>query len=131
MLLFIDGVIQRNRDKGGIVFIDGIADLCQNENDVVQSKAVISKLKEWTELGFHICCVIHKTFEKEKAFGHLGSYVQKKCETSIFLEVTDPSVKNSPVKVRQKDSRGAPFEDFYFDLDLHNLMPKECEPAKW
>ena len=39
--------------------------------------------------------------------------------------------KNSPVKVVQKDSRGAPFDTFYFDLDLTNLIPKECEEAKW
>jgi len=131
MLLFIDGVIQKHKSDIGIVFIDGIADLCENENDVKQSKAVIKKLKEWTDLGIHICCVIHKTFEKDKAFGHLGSYLQKKIETSIFLAVTEPDKKNSPVKVEQKDSRGAPFDNFYFDLDLNNLMPKECDNNEW
>jgi len=131
MLLFIDGVIQRNKDNIGMVFIDGIADLCFNPNDIIQSNAVINKLKEWTGFGIHVCCVIHKTFDKDKAFGHLGTYVQKKCETSIFLSVTDAEVKNSPIKVVQKDSRGAPFDDFYFDLDLNNLTPKECEQMKW
>jgi len=126
MLLFIDGVIQKYKGKIGMVFIDGIADLCSNENDIIQSKAVIKKLKEWTELGIHVCCVIHKTFDKEKAFGHLGTYIQKKIETSVFLEITDSDIKNSPVKVTQKDSRGAPFDNFYFDLDLNNLRPKEC-----
>tara|TARA_R110002051_G_scaffold107880_2_gene180744 strand:- start:86 stop:925 length:840 start_codon:yes stop_codon:yes gene_type:complete len=131
MLLFIDGVIQKYKSKIGMVFIDGIADLCSNPNDINQSNEVVNKLKEWTEYGIHICCVIHKTFEKDKAFGHLGTYVQKKCETSIFLEVTDANVKNSPIKVTQKDSRGAPFDDFYFDLDLNNLTPKECEQQNW
>ena len=131
MLLFIDGVIQKYKSKIGMVFIDGIADLCANPNDINQSNEVVNKLKEWTEYGIHICCVIHKTFEKDKAFGHLGTYVQKKCETSIFLDVTNTSVKNSPVKVTQKDSRGAPFDDFYFDLDLNNLTPKECEEENW
>jgi len=131
MLLFIDGVIQKYKGKIGMVFIDGIADLCSNENDVIQSKAVIKKLKEWTELGIHVCCVIHKTFEKDKAFGHLGSYIQKKIESSIFLTITDAETKNSPVKVEQKDSRGAPFDNFYFDLDLNNLIPKECNEQTW
>lgn len=131
MLIFIDKVIQKHKNNIGMVFIDGIADLCSNPNDINQSNNVINKLKEWTEYGMHICCVIHKTFEKDKAFGHLGTYVQKKCETSIFLNITDESVKNSPVKVTQKDSRGAPFDDFYFDLDLDNLIPKECEEQKW
>lgn len=127
MLKFIDGVVQKQRGKIGMMFIDGIADLCSNPNDINQSNQVINKLKEWTEYGIHVCCVIHKTFEKDKAFGHLGTYVQKKCETSIFLEVTDKTTKNSPIKVTQKDSRGAPFETFYFDLDLQNLIPKQCE----
>lgn len=131
MLLFIDGVIQRHKKNIGMVFIDGIADLCFNPNDILQSNLVINKLKEWTSFGIHVCCVIHKTFEKDKAFGHLGTYVQKKCETSIFLNVTDYEVKNSPVKVVQKDSRGAPFDPFFFDLDLNTLTPKECEEMKW
>lgn len=131
MLLFIDEVIQLYKSKIGMVFIDGIADLCFNPNDIVQSNAVIKKLKEWTELGIHVCCVIHKTFEKDKAFGHLGTYCQKKCETSLFLNITDPETKNSPVKVTQKDARGAPFDPFYFDLDLTNLIPKECDEQKW
>lgn len=130
-VLFIDELVKRYKNKIGIIFIDGIADLCFNPNDIVQSNLVINKLKEWTELGIHICCVIHKTFEKDKAFGHLGTYVQKKCETSIFLEITDKTQKNSPVKVMQKDSRGAPFDDFFFDLDLNTLIPKECNDSIW
>ena len=131
MLMFIDEIVKKYGDEIGIMFIDGIADLCFNPNDIIQSNNVINKLKEWTSVGIHVCCVIHKTFEKDKAFGHLGTYVQKKCETSIFLEITDKSVQNSPVKVSQKDSRGAPFEDFYFDLDLNNLIPKECDQIEW
>ena len=131
MLLFIDGVIQKHKANIGMVFIDGVADLCTNPNDINQSNMVIQKLKEWTEYGIHICCVIHKTFEKDKAFGHLGTYIQKKVETSIFLEVTDFETKNSPVKVTQKDSRGAPFDSFFFDLDLNTLTPKQCEDNNW
>lgn len=131
MLQIIDDRVQELKGNIGMMFIDGIADLCFNPNDITRSNEVINKLKEWTSYGIHICCVIHKTFEKEKAFGHLGTYVQKKCETSIFLNVTDASIKNSPVKVSQKDSRGAPFDDFYFDLDLDKLQPKECDEPKW
>jgi hypothetical protein len=131
MLLFIDGVVQKYKSKIGMVFIDGVADLCTNPNDIIQSNRVIEKLKEWTEYGIHICCVIHKTFEKDKAFGHLGTYIQKKVETSIFLEVTDFETRNSPVKVIQKDSRGAPFDPFFFDLDLNTLIPKQCEDNNW
>ena len=128
MVLFIDGVVNDPRYKGkiGLICIDGIADLCTNTNDIEKSKAVGQKIVEWNT-NCHIITVIHKTFEKDKATGHLGSFVQKKAETTIFLKVTDPDTKNSPVEVRQKDSRGAPFDPFYFDLELETVTPKECD----
>lgn len=126
MLEFIDTEIKR-LDSVGWVSIDGIADLCFDSNDINQSKKVIKKLLEWTSLGIHVNCVIHKTFDKDKGTGHLGSYVQKKSETTIFLESTEKDNINSPVKVWQKDSRGAPFEPFYFEIDNDTALPKQCE----
>lgn len=131
-VLFIDAVVNDPRYKGniGLICIDGIADLCLNTNDIEKSKAVAQKIMQWNE-GCHICTVIHKTFDKDRGTGHLGSFIQKKAETTIFLNVTDPEVKNSPVEVRQKDSRGAPFDTFYFDLDENTVIPKECKNEGW
>lgn len=131
-VLFIDNVINDPRYKGkiGLICIDGIADLCTNTNDIEKSKAVSQKIMTWNE-GCHIISVIHKTFDKDRATGHLGSFVQKKAETTIFLKITDKEVKNSPVEVKQFDSRGAPFDTFYFDLDLETVTPKECELGDW
>lgn len=125
---FIDAVINDPRYKGkiGLVFIDGIADLCLNTNDIEKSKEVAQKIMQWND-KCHICCVIHKTFDKDRATGHLGGFVQKKAETTIFLKIMDKDNKNSPVEVKQFDSRGAPFDEFYFDLDLETVIPKECE----
>lgn len=127
-LNLIDGIVNdpKYKNKIGIIFIDGIVDLCENPNDINKSSEVIEKLMQWNE-GTHICCLIHKTFGLEKARGHLGTIIQEKCETTIFLKVTDPDTKNSPVEVKQEDSRGAPFDTFYFDLDTENVLPKECE----
>ncbi len=127
-LLFIDNVINdpRYKNKIGLILIDGVVDLITNPNSYEESDAVIMKLMEWNE-NCHIINVIHKTFDKAKANGHAGTIVQNKVETSFFLEVTDKETKNSPVKVQQTDARGAPFDDFYFDLDLYNVLPKECE----
>lgn len=128
---FIDAVIEEHKGEVGIVFIDGIADLCMNTNDIEKSKKVLQKMIDWTGMGLHLCGVIHKTFEKDKATGHLGTFMQKKAETTIFLRTTDKDTNNSPVEVIQKDSRGAPFDKFYFNLDLKTLLPKECEPEQW
>ena len=131
-VLFIDAVINDPRYKGkiGLILIDGIVDLIKNPNDYEESDAIIMKLMEWNK-GCHIINVIHKTFDKDKANGHAGTIVQNKVETSFFLEVTEKDVKNSPVRVEQKDSRGAPFDPFYFDLDLTTVTPKECKEPKW
>lgn len=125
---FITHVVNDPRYKGkiGMIFIDGVADLCSNTNDIEKSKGVAQKIMEWNE-GCHVCCVIHKTFDKDKATGHLGSFVQKKAETTIFLRTVDKDNSNSPIEVKQFDSRGAPFEPFHFDLDLETVIPKECK----
>lgn len=70
----------------------------------------------------HLCGVIHKTTQLDKARGHLGTVEQEKAETTIFMSSTDRTVKNAPIEVRQEDSRGSPF-----DLDLDTLLPRECD----
>tara|TARA_R110000772_G_scaffold129693_4_gene237909 strand:- start:1812 stop:2651 length:840 start_codon:yes stop_codon:yes gene_type:complete len=131
-VLFIDAVVNdpRYKNKIGLICIDGIADLCTNTNDIEKSKEVAQKIMQWNK-NCHILAVIHKTFEKDKATGHLGTFIQKKCETSIFLKVTDMDTVNSPVEVTQKDSRGAPFDKFYFNLELSTVTPKECNETNW
>lgn len=133
MMEFIEACVNDPKYKGNIgwITIDGVADLCTNTNDIVKSKDIIKRLEAITKQGIHVCGVIHKTFEKDRATGHLGGYVQKKSETVIFLSDTDQDTINAPIKVHQKDSRGAPFQDFYFDLDQETILPKECEQAKW
>lgn len=126
-LKFIDTLIEKHKGDIGWVCIDGIADLCYDTNDIKKSKEVIEKLLKWTSYGIHINTVIHKTFDKEKGTGHLGSYVQKKCETTIFLKSTDVNNNDAPVEVIQKDARGVPFPKFYFEIDNNNALPIECE----
>ena len=128
---FIDALVKQFEGQIGWISIDGIADLCENTNDIEKSKRVAKKMMDWNSTGLHLCAILHKTFEKERGTGHLGSFVAKKSESVIFLNSTDANDKNSPVKVSQKSSRGAPFDDFYFDLDLETVIPKECENEKW
>lgn len=128
---FIDELLNDPRYKGKIKWmsIDGIADLLDNANDIEKSNAVASKLKKWRrEYQMHINVVIHKNSTSNKATGHLGSAIQKKSETVILLEDTDENTdnRNSPIKVMQNYSRGAPFDSFYFDLDENTALPKEC-----
>ena len=129
IIAFIDGLFADERYKGKIKWlsIDGIADLLSNANDITESKMVATKLKKWRkENDCHINCVIHKNSTTDKATGHLGSFIEKKSETVILLQDTeDYEVRNSPIKVNQVYSRGAPFDPFFFDLNDETL-PREC-----
>jgi hypothetical protein len=131
IVLFIEELLKDPRYAGRIKWlgIDGIADLVDNSNDIEKSNAVARKLMKWRKEGnMHINTVIHKNSTSNKATGHLGSIIQKKAETVILLEDTDenPDNRNSPIKVSQIYSRGAPFDPFYFDLDENTALPKEC-----
>jgi len=128
---FIDKVLKdpRHRGKVGWMSIDGLLDLLDNENDIAESSNVLKHLMRWKKESFmHINIIIHKNSTSNKATGHLGSKIQRKCETIILLEDTDqdPDNRNSPIKVQQTYSRGASFDTYYFDLDDETL-PKECE----
>ena len=127
---FIEATIEEYNKLGvqvGWVVIDGVADLCRNTNDFGASKRVLDRLMSWTDPTRHIVVVIHKTFDKDRATGHLGSMVQKKCETAIMLsrDASAPNVPKhyQPIKVNQTDSRGAPFEAFKFTLDKIKVLP--------
>ncbi len=131
IVLFIENLLEDPRYKGKIKWlsIDGIADLVENPNDIIESNKVLKKLKLWrSQYKMHINCVIHRTSTGDKATGHLGSGIQKKAETVILLKDTDedPKVRNSPIEVVQTYSRGAPFTHFHFKLN-EDTLPYECD----
>ena len=108
----------------GLVIIDGIADLCSDVNNIEESNAVVQKLMKWTkELNCHIITVIHSNFGTDKPTGHLGSFLEKKAETQIQLELN--TVNKHLVTVSCKRSRNAPFENFSFKVNNFGLPQVE------
>lgn len=108
----------------GLVIIDGIADLCSDVNNIEESNAVVQKLMKWTkELNCHIITVIHSNFGTDKPTGHLGSFLEKKAETQIQLELN--TVNKGLVTVSCKRSRNAPFENFSFKVNNFGLPQVE------
>ncbi len=76
----------RMSDNLGLVIIDGIADLVNDVNNIDESNFVVQKLMKWTEVyNVHIITVIHTNWGSTKPTGHLGSALQKKCETEIHF----------------------------------------------
>lgn len=101
-----------------LVSIDGIADLVENTNDIMMSKEASDCVLKWTyEYNIHITTVIHKNGTTNKPLGHLGTYVLKKAETVIDLEIQE----DYSIKVSNPYSRGYRFEEFVFDINKDSL----------
>lgn len=110
-LEFIDWHLY-NVNNLGLVVIDGIADLIPDVNDINMSNELVQYLMRWTkELQIHIITVIHSNYNSTKPTGHLGSFLEKKTETQISLQVDE-----GMTIVKCMRSRGQPFETFQFDI---------------
>lgn len=103
-----------------LVSIDGIADFCEDTNDIVMSKAISDKIMLWTsKYNIHILTVIHKLNGSNKPVGHLGSFVTKKVENIFLLEKDETT---GHIKVENSHSRGYKFDTFYFNVN-ENALP--------
>lgn len=125
---FMDRLLESEkfRDKVKLVFIDGVADLIEDSNDLVMSNYIAQKLLTWTDVyNIHVCVIIHNAYNTIKPTGHLGSAVVKKAESVILLEPTDETKK--VIKVRHLYSRFREFEDFYFTINDYDALPYKCD----
>jgi len=119
-LLLIDYLL-KNQDKFyktkvKLVCIDGIADLVENTNDIVMSNEASEYLMKWTyDYNIHIVLIIHKGSATNKPLGHLGTYITKKCENVIDLEIDKED--EAIVNVSNPFSRGYKFDDFSFRIN--------------
>jgi len=101
-----------------LISIDGVADLVENTNDIVMSKEAADYIMKWNyDYNIHITTVIHKNGITGKPLGHLGTYILKKAECVIDLEVQE----DYSIKVSNPYSRGYKFDDFIFDVNKDAL----------
>lgn len=110
----------RTSSNLGVAIIDGIADLVSDVNNIEECNEVVQRLMKWTEeYNIHIITVIHSNWGTSKPTGHLGSALEKKCETQILLEKNenDKSIMN----VKCKSSRGRAFDSFGFYINQVGL----------
>lgn len=101
-----------------LVSIDGIADLVENTNDIIMSKEASDFIMKWTyDYNLHITTIIHKSGVTGKPLGHLGTYILKKAESVIDLEINE----DKSISVSNPYSRGYSFEPFSFDVNGDSL----------
>jgi hypothetical protein len=105
-----------------LIVIDGIADLQRNTNNLEESDALVGALMALsTQTNTHILCVLHTNPGSDKARGHLGSSLQRKAETVIFVHrCGDSSI------VEPQFCRNEPFERFAFNISAEGI-PQLCD----
>ena len=105
-----------------IVVIDGVADLQNNTNDLAESDALVAELMALsTKTHTHIVCVLHTNPGSDKARGHLGSSLQRKAETVIYVH------RNGECSVVEPQfCRNEPFERFAFAISEQGI-PELCD----
>ena len=104
-----------------LVVVDGISDLMYNSNCIEESDAVVGRLMALsTEFKCHIINVLHTNPNSDKARGHIGSTLQRKVETMIYVhKAGDCSV------VEPQFCRNEEFSPFAFAINDEGL-PEEC-----
>lgn len=108
--------------KPRLVVIDGISDLMYNSNCIEESDSVVGELMALsTEYNCHIMNVLHTNPNSDKARGHIGSTLQRKAETMIYVrKVGERSV------VEPQFCRNEEFAPFAFHVTEEGL-PEECD----
>ena len=108
-----------------LVVIDGIADLMHNTNDLEESERLVTELMALSsQYACHILCVLHANPNSDKARGHLGSALQRKAETVLYVhKVGERSV------VEPQFCRNEPFDRFAFHIEQRTEegLPAPCE----
>lgn len=119
-LQFIEHCLEQNKGKNGLVVIDGVADLVSDVNNLEESNLCVQKIMQLSaKYDCHIITVIHSNYGSDKPTGHLGSFLEKKTENQIQLEIN--TVNKEWITVSCKRSRGYAFETFSFSINEFGL----------
>lgn len=109
------------RYKPDLLILDGVADLCNDPNDLHESEALTCELMRWSsEYDNHILCVLHTNPGGDKARGHLGSALLRKAETVMLVKADGATSIVTPQYCRNE-----PFSEFAFQIDANGL-PEAC-----
>lgn len=121
----MDYIIAKTKEhKPTAVFIDGIADLLQDFNDISTSNQIIGKLM--TLSSYNHCAVffvLHTNKTDGNMKGHLGTLGWQKCSDVFSVE----KHKDGTFKVTETDCRNKPIADFVFKVSEDGIpfIPKK------
>ena len=109
------------RYKPDLLNLDGVADLCNDPNDLHESEALTCELMRWSsEYDNHILSVLHSNPGGETARGHLGSALLRKSETVMLVKADGDTSVVSPQYCRNE-----PFTEIAFQNHAY-WLPELC-----
>lgn len=95
------------------IFIDGIADLLDDFNDIKQSQEIIQKLMNISsEYNTAVFFILHTNKSDSNMKGHLGTLATQKCSDVFYIQK-----KKDHFVVTETDCRNVPISDFSFTID--------------
>lgn len=119
---------EAKRLRPTLVIIDGVADVCENFNDVSESGETINVLMRISaELNCHILCVLHENKSKDDdgMKGHLGTLLLQKA-SDVWQVKKDGDVFTAT----QTDTRNQPCDPVSFKLDENGVPVKATAFSK-
>ena len=118
---WIRGISTFGSGQSPLLILDGVADLCNDPNDLHESEALVCELMRWScEYDNHILCVLHSNPGGDKARGHLGSALLRKSETVMLVKADGDTSVVSPQYCRNE-----PFTEFAFRINAE-VLPELC-----
>jgi hypothetical protein len=113
-----------------LVFIDGLADLVYDVNDLKECNLLVQDLMRWTsQSNCHLVGVLHSNYGSSKPTGHLGSSIMKKAETVCVLNVNEKDKNITDVKFTF--TRGFGIDDFVLMIDENGLPFTKGSVEEW
>lgn len=119
---------EAKRLRPTLVIIDGVADVCENFNDVTESNVTINALmKLSTECKAHILCVLHENKAKDDngMKGHLGTLLLQKAS-----DVWQVAKSGSTFTATHTDTRNQQCEPVTFALDGYGVPMRAASVAE-
>ncbi len=119
----VERALERDKDKIGLVIIDGIRDLMLDINNSEESILLVTDLMRWSaDYDIHIHVALHLNKSDDNVRGHIGTEINNKAET-VLLVAKDRYDNNmsevSPLYIRDKE-----FKPFHFQID-ENGIPED------
>lgn len=112
-IALINAYLQENSNCGCLI-IDGVLDLVNDFNNIVECNAVIQWLKKITKIYNMLVMVVLHLGKKDKlSLGHLGSFLDRKSQSVLIIEKENNIMTMKPQYLRSCEN--------FAPISVHNV----------